>query len=617
MPRIPEEIGKYKVDSLVAKGGMGAVYKGHHPTLNTEVILKKLTLRGKKAIAERFKREARLMMEFKHENIVDVYDHFKEGTSYYIVMEYVDGTALDKLLKQERYLSEEMALLIFYDSCRALHYAHKKGVVHRDIKPGNILLSRRGEAKLVDFGIASSREDQEEGLTQDGMTLGTPSYMAPEQFESTRTVDLRADVYSMGVMLYEMVTGKKPYPGSFSAELLGQIQKGKYTNPRKVNPQVGKLSQKIIKKCMSPKREKRIKDLSRVINLLQRHFRKKNLSELRKKLHCLVEEKKYTPPEPTKKFQKLKKTILVALGLGALGLCGFALFKLGLHNEILPNTRYGALVLQAETPIDDRLPQDHFISAIIYQDKDNEPIRINDKPLNFHLLKSTPEDKFYTFKSLKQYLPAGEYRIKFILDDQLNWHTITLNPRPVQKQEIHTKKGRIVSIKKSSSRALPLTTELKFWDYFTGENLTGPAQVYMFTNGKWLPLTNSRKAGLMTGETYQFRVVLKGYTEKYYHLIVETNQTTLHLEAALLPEKGSLEIKIPTKGFRWTIEGDQRKLPEGKIKGTQTRELSLYPGEYQLTLTRAGKKIKESLLINGGKSVTKEALYDNKILTLE
>ena len=144
---------------------MGAVYKAKHPTLNRFVLLKKLTLRGGPQFIERFRREARIMMDFKHDHIVQVYDHFKEGSSYYIAEEFVDGVSLEQLIKRERYLSNEAAALIFYEVCKALQHAHEKGVIHRDMKPGNILISNQGEVKLVDFGIATSLEDSEEGLT--------------------------------------------------------------------------------------------------------------------------------------------------------------------------------------------------------------------------------------------------------------------------------------------------------------------------------------------------------------------------------------------------------------------------------------------------------------------
>lgn len=167
-------IGKYEIISKVAEGGMGALYKARHPTLDRTVLLKKLTLRGGSQFIERFKREARMMMDFKNDHIVQVHDHFKEGSHYYIVEEYVDGMSLDALIRRERYLSNDAVILILYEVCKALKYAHDKQVIHRDIKPGNILLSRQGEVKLVDFGIATSLEDTEDGLTRDGMVLGTP-----------------------------------------------------------------------------------------------------------------------------------------------------------------------------------------------------------------------------------------------------------------------------------------------------------------------------------------------------------------------------------------------------------------------------------------------------------
>lgn len=231
MAKIPESIDKYKVEALIAQGGMGAVYKALHPTLKRPVIIKKLTLRGSADIAERFKREARILMDFRHEGVVDMYDHFKLGQSYYIVLEYVDGGSLEEVVKKHRYLENGVAAYILYHAAVALHYAHEKKVVHRDIKPANLLLSRAGEVKLVDFGIAVSDTDSDEGLTREGMTLGTPSYMAPEQFQNTKNVDRRADIYSLGVLAYEMLTGKKPFPGGFSPELIANIQKGRYPSP--------------------------------------------------------------------------------------------------------------------------------------------------------------------------------------------------------------------------------------------------------------------------------------------------------------------------------------------------------------------------------------------------
>ena len=250
MPKQITTVGKYDIVKKIAKGGMGAVYLAKHPTLKRYVILKQLTLRGGGGFVQRFKREASFMIDFRNEHIVPVYDHFKVGSSYYIAMEYVDGTSLDALIEQSGGLSNEAALLIFSEICRGLKYAHDKDVIHRDIKPANILLSKQGEVKLTDFGIATSKEAEEEGLTKIGMTLGTPAYMSPEQIADTSTVDKRADIYSMGVMFYEMLTGKKPFPSRFASDVIDKINRGQYVRPKKINPSIPGSFVRIIKKTV-------------------------------------------------------------------------------------------------------------------------------------------------------------------------------------------------------------------------------------------------------------------------------------------------------------------------------------------------------------------------------
>ena len=268
-------VGKYLITAKIAEGGMGAIYKAKHPTLNRTVILKRLTLKKNAAITERFKREAELMIDFRNDNIVQVYDHFKEGNSYYIAMEYVDGVSLGDLIEKRRYIPNEIAMLIFREICKALKYAHDKTVIHRDIKPENVLISKDGEVKLTDFGIATSKDTEDDGLTSVGMTLGTPAYMSPEQILNTKSVDNRADIYSMGVVLYKMVTGKSPFPSNFTPDAITQINKGEYVYPRKINPRISPLLQKVIKKAMHHKFKKRYKDLQNIIDIFSKDLKKK------------------------------------------------------------------------------------------------------------------------------------------------------------------------------------------------------------------------------------------------------------------------------------------------------------------------------------------------------
>ena len=235
----PQMIGKYKIIEIIAKGGMGVVYKAFHPSLKRYVVIKKMTARKNSANIERFKREAQILLDLQSPYIVHLFDYFTEGSYRYMVEELVDGMALDKLIQKQTVISPQVALLIMQDACLALKYAHSKDIVHRDIKPGNILISKKAEIKLADFGIASGDKEQDSpSITESGVALGTPAYMPPEQFENSANVDQRADIYALGIMLYEMVIGKKPFPGNFSAETLAQIHKGKYENPKKIDKDI-------------------------------------------------------------------------------------------------------------------------------------------------------------------------------------------------------------------------------------------------------------------------------------------------------------------------------------------------------------------------------------------
>jgi tRNA A-37 threonylcarbamoyl transferase component Bud32 len=223
VPPEPSELAKQfpqlEILELLGQGGMGAVYKARQKQLDRLVALKILPpeVGRTEAFAERFVREAQSLAKLNHPRIVSVYDfgHTEAGL-YYFIMEFVDGTDLRRVIQAGELTAAE-ALAIIPQICEALQYAHEEGIVHRDIKPENILLNKKGRVKIADFGLAKllDRPAAAYTLTRDGQKMGTPHYMAPEQIEHPTEVDHRADIYSLGVVFYEMLTGELPL-GRFS-----------------------------------------------------------------------------------------------------------------------------------------------------------------------------------------------------------------------------------------------------------------------------------------------------------------------------------------------------------------------------------------------------------------
>jgi len=212
--QLAEKFPQLEILELLGQGGMGAVYKARQKQLDRLVALKILPpeVGQNAAFAERFTREARSLAKLNHPEIVTVHEfgHTEDGL-YYFLMEYVDGTDLRHII-QAGELTSDQALAIVPKICEALNYAHKKGIVHRDIKPENILLDTEGNVKIADFGLARLLDKPTSAytLTQAGQRMGTPHYMAPEQIEHPQEVDHRADIYSLGVVFYEMLTGELP-----------------------------------------------------------------------------------------------------------------------------------------------------------------------------------------------------------------------------------------------------------------------------------------------------------------------------------------------------------------------------------------------------------------------
>ncbi|MFO0712078.1 MAG: serine/threonine-protein kinase [Sandaracinus sp.] len=244
-----DQIGNCRILQEIGSGGMAVVYKAVQEPLGRTVAIKALkpSIAMDSGFAKRFEREAHFMASLQHENILHVHDFVKDRGTMFIVMEYVQGIDLYDLLDITPRLPVDIAAIIALQVSRALDYAHFRGIIHRDIKPANIMLSHQGEVKLMDFGIA--RDDRLTDLTETGTGLGTPSYMSPEQILGDK-LDFRSDIFSVGIVLYQMVTGRKPFVEDDARTVMQKIRLDRYTSPRKINPAVPRTLEHIMGRCM-------------------------------------------------------------------------------------------------------------------------------------------------------------------------------------------------------------------------------------------------------------------------------------------------------------------------------------------------------------------------------
>ena len=256
----PQKIGKYEIQNVLGKGGMGSVYRGFDPAISRAVAIKAISkgMVGEedlKHIMQRFRHEAQAVGRLVHPRIVQIYDFGEDENVAYIVMELVNGKTLAQHLQQELVYEMREVAEIIHQLLDGLGHAHAAGVIHRDVKPSNILINNDGRIKISDFGIARIESSQ---LTQVGDVLGTPHYMAPEQFMGA-DIGLQADLYSVGVIAYELLAGRKPFIGN-SAKVMHQVLNEVPANPSTLNAKLSPLIDRVLQQALSKKREDRFQN---------------------------------------------------------------------------------------------------------------------------------------------------------------------------------------------------------------------------------------------------------------------------------------------------------------------------------------------------------------------
>ena len=553
----PPLIGKYKVLGIIAKGGMGVVYKALHPSLKRYVVIKKMTAKSRAGNAERFKKEAQILLDLQSPYIVHLFDYFTEAGFRYMVEELVDGEALDSLIKKQTCIPCPVAMLIMQDCCYALKYAHSKNIIHRDIKPGNILISKRGEIKLADFGIASdANDDDNDKSLKKGMALGTPSYMPPEQFEDSRKVDKRADIYALGIMLYEMLTGTKPYQFTTVGKMLKTVKKGKYISPRRLDKTIPLRISHLIKKMIQPKKQRRYKSVEGVLKVVKKYLKHYDVHEIRVQLaKSVIAKKTYQFPEIQPKDKKSRFVRRIILAAAAVIILIFGCWKSGLvHRTLLRNT-YTPVKLEVkmqkslaefmDLPVNvfffendnDDIPEikgsrktlylkgSRFfekIGAKLGRKKLGRKEKKSEQKIENKELVEESKNDIYTMNSI--FLKQGDYRLKIVVGPYVWWKSFT-----VGKENCLIECDYLTNIKRQ------LSIETAAYDRNTNEDISEKTEFTILYGDEWIPLKDMKTEKLVSGTVWRILAKCEGYEDEYFSLLIDWYQDDLMICASLKP----------------------------------------------------------------------------------
>jgi serine/threonine protein kinase len=259
--------GAYRLSDLIGEGGMGKVYRAVHEFMGRNVAIKVInaSVTNDATNATRFFQEIRALAKLSHPNIVSIYDAGRINRRYYFAMELLSGPSLKAYVDSKKMLPEKEALDIVRATALGLGHAHAKSVVHRDVKPENIIFDAGGTPKITDFGLVMHHDVDHLSLTMEGCLVGSFYYTSPEQVDGNRDIDGRTDIYSLGATLYYALTGRTVYTGNSPQELLTKHLTGNFVSPRKLNRSVSHGTVRLIRKMMATKRERRFQSMEAVV----------------------------------------------------------------------------------------------------------------------------------------------------------------------------------------------------------------------------------------------------------------------------------------------------------------------------------------------------------------
>lgn len=327
-PMVGQLLGKYQLLSHIAEGGTATVYKAMDSVLNREVAVKILHshLGEKKEVAARFKKEAQFIAQLRHSNILTVYDFFEHQGRAVLVVEFMPGLTLAELIKDSQKIPENFALMLGLEILKGLQAAHDKGIIHRDVKPANVLLNPELGVKISDFGLAKVVQ-YDDGLTKDGIFVGTPSFSSPEQIEG-KAIDARSDIFSFGLTLYILATRKHAFKqrGDSTTTVWFKTVKGKFDAIRQVDASLSVELERIVEKCLQVDRDKRYASVQDVIREIESVLSRRGLANYQDKLKAFLKDPKSFLSQSTSqsRFTALRSKPLF------LGVAGVLVLSLGL-----------------------------------------------------------------------------------------------------------------------------------------------------------------------------------------------------------------------------------------------------------------------------------------------
>ncbi len=323
--------GTYRILETIATGGTAVLYKAIQTSLDRPVVIKRLHahLISDPDFTRRFQLEAKAAARLDHGNIVRIIDFGASGDDHYIVMEYIDGPSLKEVLAGERVLGDDLTLLVAREICLGLDHAHRRGIVHRDIKPANIMIGRDGRVVITDFGLAKLQlPDRQETVAS--TLLGTPLYMSPEQAVG-ETIDGRSDLFSLGTICYEALTGTRPFRGDTYAAVIHSIVNGAPMEPRRRAASVRPETEAIVMKALARDPSKRFRDAAEMANAVESALSPDALSSARDRLRLLAERRESSPRRSASAKRKPPRRSAAALAAAAAAaaLLVFAILRSG------------------------------------------------------------------------------------------------------------------------------------------------------------------------------------------------------------------------------------------------------------------------------------------------